>query len=470
MFDEKSGEVGRLLLILDVLLSLLVFKLAFFLREALLPGASNLADHLALFPLIWIPLGYFLTKFGVYNGLRVDSIHSYIWMTCKAFIFSMAILMAVLFSLKISFPSRGLLGIFVGLNLLVLVAVRAGLIWWYFRHSVQKDANYQKVLVVGTGKRAHHLTELLLNNCEWGVHIVGYLDTNPKNIEVDLLNSKVIGTVDQIEEVLTGQVIDEVIMAVPRSSLEYMEVVANACEEQGVRFRLMGDVFDLHVARAQLVQLGDIPLLTFDPVVQNRNDLLTKRLLSLVLVIGTMPFTLPILGMIALAIKLEDGGPVFFHQQRVGLHKRQFPMFKFRSMVVNAEEKLKEIEHLNEAEGPIFKISNDPRITRIGRILRRTSLDELPQLINVFRGEMSLVGPRPMSTRDVGRFDKAIQRKRFSVRPGLTCLWQISGRSNLPFERWLELDLKYIDEWSLWLDFKILMLTIPAVIKGEGAV
>ena len=144
-------------------------------------------------------------------------------------------------------------------------------------------------------------------------------------------------------------------------------------------------------------------------------------------------------------------------------------MYKFRSMVTDAEAKLTEIEHLNEAEGPNFKIAVDPRITRLGRLLRKTSIDEVPQLFNVFLGDMSLVGPRPMSLRDVNLFDKGIQRKRFSVRPGITCLWQISGRSNLTFDEWLSLDLKYIDEWSLWLDFKIMLRTIPAVLKGSGA-
>ena len=145
-------------------------------------------------------------------------------------------------------------------------------------------------------------------------------------------------------------------------------------------------------------------------------------------------------------------------------------MFKFRSMYVDAEERLKEIEHLNEADGPIFKIKDDPRITRVGRFIRKTSIDELPQLINVLRGEMSLVGPRPMSLRDVDRFDRGIQRKRFSVQPGLTCLWQISGRSDLPFEKWLELDLEYITNWNFWLDVQILFKTIPAVLKSRGAV
>jgi lipopolysaccharide/colanic/teichoic acid biosynthesis glycosyltransferase len=178
---------------------------------------------------------------------------------------------------------------------------------------------------------------------------------------------------------------------------------------------------------------------------------------------------LPVMGLIALAIKLDSTGPIFFRQERVGLHKRRFRMLKFRTMVPDADRRQAEVEHLNEAQGPIFKIANDPRITRVGRFLRRSSLDELPQIFHVLTGEMSLVGPRPMSLRDVDLFDQGIQRKRFSVKPGLTCLWQVSGRSNLPFSKWLELDLYYIEHWSLGLDLKILVKTVPAVLSGTGA-
>jgi len=237
-----------------------------------------------------------------------------------------------------------------------------------------------------------------------------------------------------------------------------------------VRLRFMADIFDLEVSRLQLVHLGNIPLLTFEPVAQDDKKLIIKRIFDLTLTLAAIPVMLPVMLVIALAIKVDSPGPAFFFQNRVGLRKRPFRMIKFRSMYQGSEEKLKDLESINEAEGPIFKISNDPRITRVGKFLRKTSLDELPQLFNVIRGHMSLVGPRPMSLRDVNLFDRGIQRKRFSVRPGLTCLWQISGRSNLPFSKWLELDLAYIDSWSLGLDFKILLKTIPIVLKGSGAV
>jgi exopolysaccharide biosynthesis polyprenyl glycosylphosphotransferase len=219
----------------------------------------------------------------------------------------------------------------------------------------------------------------------------------------------------------------------------------------------------------RVLRYGEIPLLTFEPVAQEEWTLLLKRFMDFGLSLLALPVLLPVMGMIALAIKLDSPGPVFFIQDRVGLGKRRFRMVKFRTMVRGSEGMMPQLEHLNEAKGPIFKIANDPRVTRVGRFLRRTSLDELPQIFNVIRGEMSLVGPRPMSLRDVSLFDRGIQRKRFSVKPGLTCLWQVSGRSNLPFSKWLELDLSYIERWSLALDIKILFKTIPAVLRGTGA-
>jgi exopolysaccharide biosynthesis polyprenyl glycosylphosphotransferase len=243
-----------------------------------------------------------------------------------------------------------------------------------------------------------------------------------------------------------------------------------ACEEEGVRLRFMADIFNVQVARISLTQIQGIPLLNMEPVSQDPQQLLAKRVFDLTLTILSIPFLIPLFIIVACAIRLDSPGPVFFVQQRVGLRKRLFPMFKFRSMHADAEDKIEDIEHLNEAEGPIFKIQNDPRVTKVGKFIRRTSIDELPQLLNVLRGEMSLVGPRPMSQRDVGQFDRGIQRKRFSVQPGLTCLWQISGRSDLPFEKWLELDLEYISNWSFWLDIQILFKTIPAVLKSKGAV
>jgi exopolysaccharide biosynthesis polyprenyl glycosylphosphotransferase len=177
----------------------------------------------------------------------------------------------------------------------------------------------------------------------------------------------------------------------------------------------------------------------------------------------------PLFSIVALLIKLTSEGDVFFLQERVGYNKRKFLIYKFRTMVPNAEKMMAELENLNEVSGPVFKIKNDPRMTRLGKLLRRTSIDELPQLFNVLKGDMSLVGPRPLPVRDYQGFNEDWQRRRFSVRPGITCLWQVTGRCSITFEQWMKLDLQYLDEWSLWLDLKILARTIPAVLKGSGA-
>ncbi len=203
----------------------------------------------------------------------------------------------------------------------------------------------------------------------------------------------------------------------------------------------------------------------------NDSRMFVKRFIDLLVSAVAILGLAPVMMLIALAIKVSSPGPVFFAQDRYGLGRRRFRMYKFRSMVRDAEEKLQELETLNEASGPIFKIRRDPRITRIGYLLRRSSLDELPQLFNVFVGDMSLVGPRPMSLRDVSLFSECWLMRRFSVKPGITGLWQVNGRSNTSFSRWMELDLRYIDSWSLILDTRILAATpIPAIMKGNGAI
>jgi len=245
--------------------------------------------------------------------------------------------------------------------------------------------------------------------------------------------------------------------------------VAAACEEQGIMVRLVPEVFNLRLARLRAAEFGDDTVLTLYTGSHDGWQHLLKRPLDIVLSLVAVVVLAPLEICTALLIKLTSRGPIFFTQERIGLNKRKFRMIKFRTMGMNAEQRQCEIERLNEATGPVFKIRNDPRITPVGRFLRKTSIDELPQLFNVLQGDMSLVGPRPLPVRDYAGFSEDWQRRRLSVRPGITCLWQINGRSSIPFEKWMELDMQYIDHWSLGLDFKILAKTIPAVLKGTGA-
>lgn len=392
----------------------------------------------------------------------------YSWSIFRATALTVFSLLAIIFFLRITYVSRFVIILFAALELCMLLISRA-IIMAYFKKQVKSGEKALRVLIIGSRGRAIELAQALQEKLVWGVNIVGFIDPDTSRLGASVMGIPVIGTVENTHEVLKQNVIDEVIIAIPRSLLDDAEPIVMACEEEGIRLRFMADVFNVQVAKMSLSEIKGIPLLTMEPVAQDPQQLLAKRMFDLTCTLLALPFLVPVFLVVALIIKIDSRGPVFFVQPRVGMRKHVFPMFKFRSMQVDAEEKLKEIEHLNEAAGPIFKIKNDPRVTRVGRILRKTSIDELPQLINVLRGEMSLVGPRPMSLRDVDLFERGAQRKRFSVQPGLTCIWQISGRSNLPFEKWLELDLEYIDNWSFWLDLKILFKTIPAVLKLKGA-
>jgi exopolysaccharide biosynthesis polyprenyl glycosylphosphotransferase len=263
--------------------------------------------------------------------------------------------------------------------------------------------------------------------------------------------------------------VDEVLIALPiRSCYGQIEDVIRVCERVGVESKYFADVFENAFARPSYDRASGTPAVSLK-VVQDDARVIVKRTLDIVLAMVAVVTLAPLMLAIALAVKLTSPGPVLFSQWRYGRNRRLFRMYKFRTMVPDAEDLQVTLEPLNEVDGPVFKIARDPRVTPLGRLLRRTSLDELPQLFNVLRGEMSLVGPRPLPTRDVSRFNEGRLMRRFSVMPGLTCLWQIGGRSEVDFDEWLALDLDYIDNWSLRLDFLILLRTIPAVIRGTGA-
>jgi exopolysaccharide biosynthesis polyprenyl glycosylphosphotransferase len=469
-YDKRSKELDRAVFFLDMILTVFSFLGAFYLKDLLRvnEASQDLYSHLFLIPLILALFILFLSHFKAYRSPRNTRLITYAWSLFRAVALTIGVLLTLLFFLDIQYVDRLGILLFSILSFIALFLIRAGSIS-YFKHSIKAGGGL-RVLIAGTGERAREMARSLREQAEWGVVIVGHLDPDPEQVGGQVDGAPIIGTVENISECLKNNVVDEVIIAIPRSLLEDAEPIALACEEEGIKLRFMADLFNVQPARLTLNQVGEIPLLSMEPVAFDDNRLFAKRLFDVVVTSLVIPLALPLMAAVALAIKLDSPGPILFTQQRVGLRKHLFRMFKFRSMHQNAEEWMKEIEHLNEAEGPIFKMNNDPRITRVGRFLRKTSLDELPQLFNILRGDMSLVGPRPMSIRDVNLFDRGIQRKRFSVTPGLTCIWQVSGRSNLPFEKWLELDLEYIQNWSLWLDLRILLKTFPAVLRGRGAV
>jgi exopolysaccharide biosynthesis polyprenyl glycosylphosphotransferase len=273
-----------------------------------------------------------------------------------------------------------------------------------------------------------------------------------------------------LAEYLRRNVVDEVAIYLPLGSFDkHSSNVVTLCEHHGITMHISPDVFGLKTTRWRAEEFdGDQYIATYT----GASELwprTAKRILDITGAIVALSLFSPILVMVVIAIRLTSPGSVFFLQERIGLNKRRFKIFKFRTMIPNAEKMMSQLEKQNEVTGPVFKMKNDPRITRIGKFLRRSSIDELPQLLNVLTGDMSLVGPRPLPVRDYEGFNEDWQRRRFSVKPGITCLWQVNGRSGISFNQWMLLDLQYMDEWSLWLDCKILAKTIPAVLRGSGA-
>lgn len=332
--------------------------------------------------------------------------------------------------------------------------------------------NLRDMLIVGTNPRGLQFANKIKANPALGYRIVGFVDYERPDL-ADFRNSGFCRVTDfeGLPSFLRKNVVDEVVVALPmRSMHSEASEVAGLCEQHGILIRFASTLFDLKISRRRVEEVveGDSLITHYTGSLEGW-PVVIKRVIDIVGSAVLLLFLSPVLLLAALLIKLTSPGPVMFVQQRLGLNKRHFGIFKFRTMVVDAEKKMKEIEHLNEVSGPVFKIKNDPRITPIGKFLRKTSIDELPQLMNVFKGDMSLVGPRPLPIRDYEGFSEDWQRRRFSIRPGITCLWQIGGRSSISFEKWMELDLQYIDKWSLWLDLEILVKTIPAVLKGSGA-
>jgi exopolysaccharide biosynthesis polyprenyl glycosylphosphotransferase len=276
--------------------------------------------------------------------------------------------------------------------------------------------------------------------------------------------------VDQLNSVITHQPVDEVLVALPMNKYgPLVETIVRHCEEQGIVVRVRTEMFNLQVARSYVDELHGVPVMTIQSGPADSWQLVMKRLIDIVGSAALLLALAPLFAIVTLLIRLDSPGPVLFAQDRVGFNKRRFRILKFRTMVAEADRQQDALEHLNEAEGPVFKIKHDPRITRVGKFMRRFSIDELPQLVNVLRGDMSLVGPRPLPVRDVERIDIRWHKRRFSIKPGITCLWQVNGRSDIGFNEWVRMDLDYIDKWSLGLDLLILMKTIPAVFRGPGA-
>jgi exopolysaccharide biosynthesis polyprenyl glycosylphosphotransferase len=425
---------------------------------------------LASFLLIWHML---FSVFGLYGSKRLASRWDEIWDITRATILGTLVVAVFGVTFHIWVVNRIFLALFLTLATSSMILSRM-VIRESLAYARRHGRNTRNMLVIGTNSRAVQLVQRIEGKPELGYRILGFADEEWDGMEdFKKHGHSVVTTLDALPAYVRRNIVDEVVLALPiRSFHGFASQIAAACEQQGIIVRFLPNIFDLKDGQQRTDEFDGDALISHESTHTDFWGLAAKRALDIVISLTAIIVVSPIMLLTAVLVKLTSPGPIFFVQKRLGLNKRMFHIYKFRTMVMDAEQRLKDIEHQNEANGPVFKIKQDPRITLIGSFLRKTSIDELPQLFNVLKGEMSLVGPRPLQVRDYELFETYCQdwqRKRFSVRPGITCLWQIMGRSSTTFEKWMELDLQYIRTWSLWLDLEILAKTVPAVLKGSGA-
>lgn len=476
--DTLRRILFRALMLTDVGLLMLSFGLALIVtagRHGSATLASFFETRVSLLSCVLFALALFLghgvlSACNLYESKRMSTKTAESWDVLRAVTF---LTMCLWFEGKLfripDVPDYFLLAFWVIATILIMVArlllrsVLGGL--------RKRGRNLHHVLILGTNARAVAFGRRVEAMPQRGYRILGFVDDDWSGIhEFHQTGFRVVCSYGGLSEFLRKNVVDEIAIYLPlRSSYERAAHIAQLAKLHGILVRLDTDIFDVKFAHQRAEAAGEVPQILANSDYIDGWQLLMKRIFD---VLGSLLLLIvlsPLLVIVAILIKLTSPGTVFFAQKRVGLNKRPFTMYKFRTMVAAAESMQATLAHLNEMTGPVFKITNDPRITPIGRILRKTSIDELPQLFNVLKGDMSLVGPRAMSMRDYQLFSEDWQRRRFSVPPGITCLWQVYGRNTIPFEEWMVLDMQYIDRWSFWLDIKILALTIPAVFRGLGA-
>jgi exopolysaccharide biosynthesis polyprenyl glycosylphosphotransferase len=411
-----------------------------------------------------------LSMFGLYESKRLADRWSEEKDVLKAISLGTLVVVVAAFLFKISMVTPIFILVFWTLSSSISISSRL-MLRSFLKRVRSHGRNLRQMVIIGTNPRAVRFARTIEGMPELGYRLIGFVDEQWAGIKDFFATGYPFATdLDRFPTFLREHVIDEVALALPMRTCypQASEIVAQ-CKEQGILVRFLPDIFDVSPLQSNADDRGHtlaIPVYA-DPL--EGWPVAVKRVLDIVVSLALLILLSPFLLAVGLLIKLDSSGPVLFAQERIGLNKRRLRIYKLRTMVDDAEKMQSGLEGLNEVSGPVFKIKDDPRITRVGKVLRRTSIDELPQLFNVLMGGMSLVGPRPLPVRDYQGLERNWHRRRFSVRPGITCLWQVNGRSSVHFEKWMELDMQYIDHWSLWLDFKILAKTMPAILKGTGA-
>ena len=479
-FRYHSILCGRILFAADLLSGLAALITAYLLRSLVKFLPLELAQHFnpVLLPLLPQYLAFFLVCLPIWSALLLvtqkysDVLH---WPFRRQvgrvaqFVMLVGMCMAFLtYTLKLE-VSRPIFFAFLLLTGILLCLNRAALDGILRSRNISEH-NQIRILVVGAEERAREVITSLEALRHWGFNVVGFLSDRDGDESSTSARVHRLGSPQQLRILVSeGLVVDEIIFADSGiADLKGFQEIIALCQELGIRTRVAADFFPPNSGRVSLEYLDGIPFITLLTVPEHSFDVVLKRIVDFLVAASCLILWSPLLLLIGMAVKLTSRGPVFYRQTRCGLFGRRFTLVKFRTMIDGAEDKLWEIRHLNEMRGPVFKMRNDPRVTPLGKYLRKFSLDEIPQFWNVIKGEMSVVGPRAPLSEEV-EFYSFRQRRRLSVKQGITCLWQVSGRSEIDFQRWMDLDLQYIDNWSLWLDLRIMLKTIPAVFWGRGA-
>lgn len=478
MIKEQSRALKKFLFSADLFIVAVSFFIGYVIRarfEGLLPVLS-INVYIGLLPVLLFIWGALLYYFGMYTNFAIKRISEILIAVMKTTILGFIFFGSYVFVLHLQEQvTRLMIGIIFAVIAFLIVLEKITLIY-VFRHVRQMGISFKSILftwrsilVVGTGKRVKRFINLINNNPQWGIKIIGLIDIDKSQAEKIIEGCKVMGTFDDIPNIIHTNIVDEIVFIIPRSWINKVEDIMKFCENEGLTIHLAVDLFEFKGLKARQTDLSGFPLLTFEGASYKLEYLFIKRIFDFFGSAVALVLFAPVFLILAFLIKATSAGPVLFKQERCSMYGRKFVFYKFRTMVADAESKLNDILEYNEMNGPVFKMTNDPRVTKVGKWLRKYSLDELPQLWNVFKGDMSLVGPRPPLPSEVEKYD-SWQRRKISMRPGITCLWQVSGRSEIAdFNEWMKLDLEYIDNWSLWLDLKILLKTIPVVLLAKGA-
>ena len=471
----RRGKIGPLLtlgiVVSDLALINAAFIIAYWMRYSLGIGGAveerfyiSLGDYSSFQVILSLVLLSVYGLAGVYRQRQGISFIDEAWKVLGATSIGMMLTLALVYIFRSFSYSRALVAFSWALIILLLWAARLAkhLIQAYLR---RRGLGIRRVLVVGGDSMGKRVMHVIATEPNLGYRLVGFVQENG---DEDMGRFKCLGRLENVTEVVHDHQIDEVIIALPSSSRRDIPLITEKCQKGGVSFKIVPDLYEMSLSGVDIDDLRGIPIVGVKETSIRGFDLLLKRGIDVVISLTALVLLSPLWALIALLIKLDSPGPIVFRQLRVGKGGKPFKFYKFRSMRVKAEDDITELSDQNEVSWPLFKIKNDPRLTRVGSFLRRTSLDELPQLINILKGEMSLVGPRPPLPSEVEKYEPW-HMKRLEAAPGLTGLWQVSGRSDLPFDEMVMLDIYYIENWSLGLDFRALLQTIPAVISGQGA-